>query len=90
MPDPAARRSCLSRHEKQAVRRFVRERGRLERRAYRDHGTAIGVRSLILLANQKMRQGRDAIIVYPQDVGCGVRSVDQILRDNARSKGDRP
>lgn len=72
----------LSRHEKQAVRRFIRHRGRLERRAYRDQGTAVGVRNLIHMANKAMgADGRDARITYPQDVGCGVRSIHQILSE---------
>lgn len=73
----------LSRHERQAVRRFIRERARREGRAYRDVGSAVGVRSLIQRANRRMRGGREALVHYPQDVGCGVRSVDQILQERA-------
>jgi hypothetical protein len=75
--------SRLSRHEKQAVRRFIRERGRIEHRAYRTHGTAIGVRDLIIRANRRMARGREVTIAYPQDIGCGMRSVEQILRERA-------
>lgn len=71
----------LNRHEKQAVRRFIRERARVENRAYRDQGTAVGVRSLIQRANKAMKQGHEARIAYPQDVGCGIRSVTQIIND---------
>lgn len=71
----------LSRHEKQTVRRFIR---RLAAKYGRSHkgsrGTVAGTRMLIRKANVEMgKKGRDALVLYPQDIGAGVVSVSQIL-----------
>jgi len=81
IPTSSRQIARLSRHEKQAVRRWLRAEGRRVGRAYRGLGTAVGMRELVQRANRQMRNGRAARILYPQDVGCGSRDAGQILRE---------